>query len=42
MKPLRKRISPLMTSQNDEVEKQQEEDEAFAQLLSMDGRRIAT
>lgn len=28
--------------QNDEVEKQQEEDEAFAQLLSMDGRRIAT
>jgi hypothetical protein len=28
--------------QNDEVGKQQEEDEAFAQLLSMDGRRIAT
>ena len=28
--------------QNDEVEKQQEEDEAFAQLLSMDGRRIVT
>ncbi len=28
--------------QNDEVEKQQEEDEAFVQLLSMDGRRIVT
>lgn len=28
--------------QNDEAEKQKEDDEAFAQLLSMDGRRIAT
>ena len=28
--------------QNNEAEKQKEDDEAFAQLLSMDGRRIAT
>lgn len=28
--------------QNDEAEKQKEDDEAFAQLLNMDGQRITT